>query len=59
MIQNLIWAKGYNVVVIPVAAGILYKLGILMTPALGVVLMMVITIEATVNAKLLKVKIIL
>ena len=40
MIQNLIWAKGYNVVVIPVAAGILYKLGILMTPALGVVLML-------------------
>ncbi|MEO6733692.1 MAG: heavy metal translocating P-type ATPase, partial [Ferruginibacter sp.] len=55
MIQNLIWATGYNVVAIPLAAGVLYKYGILLTPAVGAVLMSVSTIVVAINAKLLKV----
>ncbi|RYD70362.1 MAG: heavy metal translocating P-type ATPase, partial [Sphingobacteriales bacterium] len=39
MIQNLIWATGYNVVALPLAAGVLYKMGILLSPAAGAVLM--------------------
>ena len=56
MIQNLIWATGYNVVAIPLAAGVLYKWGILLTPAVGAVFMSVSTIIVAINAKLLKVK---
>ena len=56
MIQNLIWATGYNLVAIPLAAGVLYKYGILLTPAVGAVLMSVSTIVVAINAKLLKVK---
>ena len=56
MIQNLIWATSYNVVAIPLAAGVLYKWGILLTPAVGAVLMSVSTIVVAINAKLLKVK---
>ena len=56
MIQNLIWATGYNVVAIPLAAGVLYKWGILLTPAAGAVFMSVSTIVVAINAKMLKVK---
>ncbi len=56
MIQNLIWATGYNVVAIPLAAGVLYKWGILLTPAVGAVFMSVSTIVVAINAKMLKVK---
>ena len=56
MIQNLIWATGYNVVAIPLAAGALYKWDILLTPAVGAVLMSVSTIVVAINAKMLKVK---
>ncbi len=56
MIQNLVWATGYNIVAIPLAAGVLYKYGILLTPAVGAVLMSVSTIVVAINAKLLKVK---
>lgn len=56
MIQNLIWATGYNIVAIPLAAGVLYKWGILLTPAVGAVLMSVSTIVVAINAKLLKVE---
>ncbi|MEO7530921.1 MAG: HAD-IC family P-type ATPase, partial [Sediminibacterium sp.] len=56
MIQNLIWATGYNVVAIPLAAGVLYKWGILLTPAVGAVFMSVSTIVVAINAKLLTVK---
>ncbi len=56
MIQNLIWATGYNVVAIPLAAGVLYKWGILLSPAVGAVLMTVSTIVVAINAKMLKVK---
>ncbi len=56
MIQNLIWATGYNVVALPLAAGVLYKQGILLSPAMGAVLMTVSTIVVAINASLLKVK---
>jgi Cu2+-exporting ATPase len=56
MIQNLIWATGYNVVALPLAAGVLYKLGILLSPAAGAVLMTASTVVVAINASLLKVK---
>ncbi len=56
MIQNLIWATGYNVVALPLAAGILYKQGVLLSPAAGAVLMTVSTIVVAINASMLKVK---
>jgi len=55
MIQNLIWAVGYNVVAIPLAAGILYP-GFMLSPAMGAILMSASTIVVAINAKLLKVK---
>lgn len=55
MIQNLIWATGYNVFAIPLAAGVLYSWGIVLSPALGAVLMSLSTIIVAINAKLLKV----
>ena len=54
MIQNLWWAAGYNVVAIPLAAGVLYNWGIMLSPAIGAVLMSLSTIVVAVNAKLLK-----
>ena len=56
MIQNLIWATGYNVVALPLAAGVLYKQGILLSPAAGAVLMSLSTVVVAINASLLKVK---
>ncbi|MBC7488120.1 MAG: cadmium-translocating P-type ATPase [Cytophagaceae bacterium] len=56
MIQNLIWATGYNVVALPLAAGVLYKQGILLSPAIGAVLMTVSTVVVAINASMLKVK---
>ena len=56
MIQNLIWATGYNVVALPLAAGVLYKQGILLSPAAGAVFMTVSTIVVAINASMLKVK---
>jgi P-type Cu2+ transporter len=56
MIQNLAWATGYNVVALPLAAGVLYKVGILLSPAAGAVLMSVSTVIVAINASLLKVK---
>ncbi|MEJ8843401.1 heavy metal translocating P-type ATPase [Lacibacter sp. H375] len=56
MIQNLIWATGYNVIALPLAAGVLYKAGVLLSPAAGAVLMSVSTIVVAINASLLKVK---
>ncbi|MDA3883125.1 MAG: copper-translocating P-type ATPase [Bacteroidales bacterium] len=54
MIQNFIWATGYNVVAIPLAAGVLFSAGILISPALGAVLMTASTIIVAINAQLLK-----
>ncbi len=56
MIQNLIWATGYNVIALPLAAGVLYKQGILLSPAAGAALMSLSTIMVAINASLLKVK---
>ncbi|MBY0349177.1 MAG: cadmium-translocating P-type ATPase [Hydrotalea flava] len=56
MVQNLIWATGYNVIALPLAAGILYKHGILLSPAAGAALMAVSTIVVAINAGMLKVK---
>ena len=56
MIQNLIWATGYNVIALPLAAGVIFKLGILFSPAAGAVLMMASTVVVAINASLLKVK---
>jgi Cu2+-exporting ATPase len=56
MIQNLIWATGYNVVALPLAAGILFNQGILLSPAAGAVLMTASTIVVAINASMLKVK---
>jgi Cu2+-exporting ATPase len=56
MIQNLIWATGYNVVALPLAAGVLYKMDLLLSPAAGAVLMSVSTIVVAINASLLKMK---
>jgi Cu2+-exporting ATPase len=56
MIQNLIWATGYNVIALPLAAGVLYKQGVLLSPAAGAALMTVSTIVVAINARLLKIK---
>ena len=56
MIQNLIWATGYNVIALPLAAGVLYKWDIMLSPAAGAVLMSLSTIVVAINAKMLKVK---
>ncbi|MDZ7763623.1 MAG: heavy metal translocating P-type ATPase [Melioribacteraceae bacterium] len=55
MIQNLIWATGYNAFAIPLAAGVLAGVGIVLSPAVGAVLMSLSTVIVAVNAKLLKV----
>lgn len=54
MVQNLWWAAGYNIVAIPLAAGMLAGLGILLTPAIGAVLMSLSTVIVAVNAQLLR-----
>ena len=54
MIQNLWWAAGYNIVAIPLAAGVLFKWDILLSPAIGAVLMSLSTIVVAINAQLLK-----
>ena len=56
MIQNLWWAAGYNIITIPLAAGILFKAGVILSPAVGAVLMSLSTIIVAVNAQLLKLK---
>ncbi len=53
MVQNLWWATGYNVFAIPLAAGVLYGAGILLSPAVGAVLMSLSTVVVAVNARLL------
>ena len=57
MIQNLIWATGYNVIAIPLAAGVLYSSGFVLGPAIGAVFMSLSTIIVAINAQLLKRKI--
>jgi P-type Cu2+ transporter len=54
MIQNLWWAAGYNILAIPLAAGVLYNWGFMLSPAIGAVLMSLSTIVVAINAQLLK-----
>jgi Cu2+-exporting ATPase len=54
MIQNLIWATGYNVVALPLAAGVLAPIGILLSPAIGAVLMSLSTVIVAINAQFLR-----
>jgi Cu2+-exporting ATPase len=56
MVQNLVWATGYNVIALPLAAGVLYNQGILLSPAAGAALMSVSTIVVAINASMLKIK---
>ncbi|MCF7924218.1 MAG: cadmium-translocating P-type ATPase [Candidatus Izimaplasma sp.] len=54
MVQNLIWASAYNIIAIPLAAGVLYAYGIMISPAVGAILMSFSTVIVAINAKLLK-----
>src|SRR5919106_3991516 len=54
MVQNLVWATGYNVAAIPLAAGVLVWAGISLTPAVGAILMSLSTIVVALNAQLLR-----
>ncbi len=56
MMQNLVWATGYNAFAIPIAAGVLFKWGILLSPALGALFMSFSTVIVAINARLLKVE---
>ncbi len=54
MVQNLWWAAGYNIVAIPLAAGILYNFGIVIQPAVGAVLMSISTVVVALNSQTLR-----
>ncbi len=54
MVQNLVWATGYNLLAVPIAAGVLAPIGITLSPAVGAVLMSVSTIVVALNAQLLR-----
>jgi Cu2+-exporting ATPase len=54
MIQNLVWASGYNIIALPLAAGVLAPSGILLSPAVGALLMSISTIVVALNAQLLR-----
>jgi Cu2+-exporting ATPase len=54
MLQNLWWAAGYNIVALPLAAGVLAPLGILLSPAVGALLMSLSTVIVAINAQLLR-----
>lgn len=54
MVENLIWATGYNVIALPLAAGVLAPIGILLSPAVGALLMSLSTVIVAINAQLLR-----
>ena len=54
MIQNIWWAAGYNIVALPLAAGILAPFGILLSPAVGALFMSLSTVIVAINAQLLR-----
>ena len=54
MIENLVWAAGYNIIAIPLAAGVLFRFGFVLSPAMGAVLMSLSTIIVAFNAQLLR-----
>jgi P-type Cu2+ transporter len=53
IVQNLLWATGYNIVAVPLAAGVAYPWGIVISPAVGAALMSASTIIVAINAQLL------
>jgi Cu2+-exporting ATPase len=54
MQENIVWAAGYNVFAIPLAAGVLAPIGILLSPAVGALLMSLSTVIVAINAQLLR-----
>ena len=54
MVQNLWWAAGYNIVAIPLAAGVLAAYGVILSPAIGAILMSASTVIVAINAQLLR-----
>jgi Cu2+-exporting ATPase len=56
MVQNLAWATGYNAFAMPLAAGVLFKFGILLSPAMGAVLMSLSTVVVAINARSLRLR---
>ena len=54
MVQNLWWAAGYNIFAIPLAAGILYNYGIIVSPAIGALLMSLSTVIVAINSQTLR-----
>jgi len=54
MVQNLVWATGYNIVALPLAAGVLAPWGILLSPAIGALFMSLSTVIVAINAQLLR-----
>jgi Cu2+-exporting ATPase len=57
MVQNLAWATGYNVIAIPLAAGVLVGMGVLLSPAVGGALMSASTIIVAINARMLRIRV--
>jgi len=55
MLQNLGWATGYNIIAIPLAAGVLYSIGPLLSPAVGAAFMSISTVIVAINARFLRV----
>jgi len=55
MVQNLFWAAGYNIIALPLAAGVLNSVGVVITPAIAAVVMSLSTIICAINAQLLKI----
>ena len=56
MIQNLWWGAGYNIIAIPLAAGILAPIGFILSPAVGAILMSLSTVIVALNALTLRIK---
>jgi len=56
MIQNLVWATAYNAFAIPAAAGVFYKFGLVLSPAVGAIFMSASTVICAINARFLKVE---
>jgi Cu2+-exporting ATPase len=54
MVQNLFWATGYNAIALPLAAGVLAPVGIMLSPAVGAVVMSLSTVIVALNAQLMK-----
>jgi Cu2+-exporting ATPase len=56
MVQNLWWGAGYNIIAIPLAAGVLAPIGIVLSPAVGAILMSISTVVVAINALMLRMK---